>query len=209
MGLAGYYRRFIKNYGLISKPLTQLLKKEGYKWTNQATEAFTVLKIALTTSPVLALPSPEKMFVVETDASGGGIGAVLMQEGHPIAFISKALADKHQGLSVYEKELLAVVHAIKKWDHYLGPRKFLIRTDHGSLKYLLEKRITTTQQQKHIAKLFGYDLEISYKKGVDNGAADALSRLPMASLAAITLSTLVRLRQVGKLIHISNFWLQN
>lgn len=189
LGLARYYRRFIKNYGLISKPFTELLRKDNFIWTEAATLAFGELKSALTSAPVLALPSPDREFVVETDASDGGMGTILMQDQHPIAYISKALAKKHQSLSVYEKELMAVVHAVKKWDHYLGHRKFQIRTNHRSLKFLLEQRITTTHQQKYIAKLFGYDFEISYKKGSENRAADALSRLPMVDLVVLTFST--------------------
>lgn len=90
---------------------------------------------------------------------------------------------------MHEKELLAVVHAVKKWDHYLAHRRFVIRTYHRSLKFLLEQRITTSHQQKYIAKLLGYDFEITYKKGKDNTAADALSRVPAASLNALLVST--------------------
>lgn len=106
-----------------------------------------------------------------------------------MAYISNALANKHLGMSVYEKELLAIVHAVKRWHHYLCSRKFLNKTDHRSLKYMLEQRISTTQQQKYMAKLFGYDFDISYKLGSENVAADALSRLPMAELAALIVSS--------------------
>lgn len=92
LGLAGYYRRFIRSYGMLSKPLTDLLRKDSFMWSEEAAAAFKNLKHALTTSPVLALPSPNKEFVVETDACGQGIGAILMPEGHLVAYISKALA---------------------------------------------------------------------------------------------------------------------
>lgn len=129
---------------------------------------------------------------METDACDAGIGAVLQQEGHPIAFISKALAPKHLGMSVYEKELLAIVYAVKKWHHYLCFKKFLIKIDHKSLKYMMEQRITATQQQKYMAKLFRYDFEITYKQGKDNIVADELSKLPAAEVTASTVSTPVR-----------------
>ena len=136
-------------------------------------------------APVLALPNFSKLFIVEADASGNGLGAVLMQEGHPIAFYSKAISERALGRSTYEKELMAIVHFILKWLSYLIGWRFRIRTDHRSLKYLLEQRITTIDQQRWIAKLMGFDYEIEYRPSCDNKAADALSRLH-GELAAIS-----------------------
>jgi len=119
LGLTGYYKKFVKNYGAISKPLTQLLKKDAFAWKEDATRAFRNLKQAMTQPPVLSLPDLNKSFMVETDASGSGIGAVLMQEGHPISFISKSLGPQQQALSTYEREMLAILHAVTKWRHYL------------------------------------------------------------------------------------------
>lgn len=189
LGLTGYYRRFIKDYGKISLPLTRLLKKDAFGWDELAENAFQQLKVAITSPPVLALPDYTKEFVIECDASGVGIGAVLMQQGHPIAFLSKALAPKHLGLSAYEKELLALVYAVQKWGHYLMGNHFIIRTDHLSLKYLLDQKITTLMQQKWLTKLLGYDYEIIHKSGYENRVADALSRQELANsthLAAIS-----------------------
>ena len=137
MGLAGYYRKFIKGYAMISKPLTDLLKVGEFKWTGTAQEAFVALKRALCQAPVLAVLDFSKTFIVETDASNGGIGAVLMQEGHPISFISRSLGPKWQQLSVYEKELLALVFAVQKCQQYLTGQQFIIKTDQKSLKWLL------------------------------------------------------------------------
>ena len=106
-------------------------------------------------APVLALLG----FVVETDALGVGIGAVLMQAGHPVAYFSKALSLKRQSLTTYERELMAV----KKWSPYLLGRYFIIRTDHFSLRYIMEQKITTPFQNKWLSKLMGFDYEISYK----------------------------------------------
>ncbi|GJW90865.1 retrovirus-related pol polyprotein from transposon 297 family protein [Tanacetum coccineum] len=92
LGLTGYYRRFIRHYAILSKPLTRLLKKNAFEWDESAQIAFTELKQAMTQTPVLALPNFQKTFTVETDASGLRIGAVLQQEGHPIAYLSKTLS---------------------------------------------------------------------------------------------------------------------
>ncbi|GJR39964.1 putative mitochondrial protein [Tanacetum coccineum] len=177
LGLTGYYRRFIKGYAILSQPLTSLLRKNAYQWSDAAQTAFDTLKKAMTQSPVLALPNFKTEFVVETDASGIGLGAVLQQGGHPIAYLSKTLVPKHQSLSTYEKELMAIILALEKWRGYLLDRHFKIKTDHFSLKYLLDQRLSTPFQTKWLPKLLGYDYEIIYKKGADNAAADALSRL--------------------------------
>jgi len=137
-GLTGYYRRFIKGYALISKALTDLLRKDGFAWNPEAALSFQKLKTALMTTPVLALADFDQPFEIGTGASSYGIGAVLQQRGHPIAFISKKLGPRWQQLSVYEKELLAIVFAVKNWEQYLLGRAFLIKTDKKSLKHLLE-----------------------------------------------------------------------
>ncbi|KAL0318287.1 UNVERIFIED_CONTAM: Retrovirus-related Pol polyprotein from transposon.6 [Sesamum angustifolium] len=176
LGLTGYYRKFIKGYGIISKPLTTLLKKEGFLWNEEAEVAFNKLKEVMCTAPVLALPDFTKPFVVETDACGRGIGVVLMQEGRPIANLSKALATKNLGLSTYGKEFLALLLAVTKWKHYLQGHHFIIRTDQKSLKHILDQRVDSVLQHKWITKLLGLSYEIQYKKGHENRAADALSR---------------------------------
>lgn len=109
LGLTGYYRKFVRNYGILAKPLTQLLKKSVFCWSDQAHKAFLALKSAMVSTPVLALPNFSEQFTIETDACGDGIGAVLMQKGQPVAFLSKALGEKHKHLSIYEKEFLALM----------------------------------------------------------------------------------------------------
>jgi hypothetical protein len=176
LGLTGYYRKFIKGYGSIASPLTPMLKKNSFGWNTAAHEAFQALKVAVTRTPVLALPYFSQPFVIECDASGMGIGAVLMQNRRPIAFLSKALKGKALHMSTYEKELFALVTAVQKWMPYLLGRPFVVRTDQQSLKFLLEQKVGTPSQQKWVTKLLGYDFTVEYKKGVDNRVADALSR---------------------------------
>lgn len=166
----------MKGYGTIARPFTYLIKKGNFIWDEVATQAIEELKKLITSTPILALPDYTKEFIVKTDASADDIGAILTQEGRPIAFHSKGLSSKNKALSVYERELLALVSSVQKWRPYLLGRHFTIKTDHHSLKYLLEKRITTPSQQKWLVKLLGYDYTISYKKGKENTVADALSR---------------------------------
>lgn len=186
LGLAGYYRRFVRHFGIISRPLTELLKKGVvFWWTFAHEESFQALKTALTTAPVLALPNFAKTFVVETDASDGCIGAVLMQDQHPIAFLSQTLDPKLCALSTYEKESLALLMAVDRWRPYLLTSEFLIRTDHRTLACLDEQRLTTPWQQKAMTKMMGLQYRIEYRKGTLNQATDALSRRPEAAVFAI------------------------
>ena len=137
LGLAGYYRKFIEHYGIIAKPLTELLKKHvQFIWTPAPQRAFETLQHALMAAPVLALPDFNHTFDIHTDASGVGIGAVLSQKGHPIAYLSKGLSPRAQALSTYEKECLAVIMAVEKWKSYLQHKEFIIYTDHKSLIHL-------------------------------------------------------------------------
>lgn len=177
LGLTGYYWKFICGYGTIAAPLTQLLKKDNFKWTDDAKTAFQSLKTAMVQALVLALPDFTKKFVIEADTLGKGLGAVLMQDDKPITFFNKAISQRALGRSTYEKELMAIVHSVLKWRSYLTGWQFQVRTDHCSLKYLLKQRITTLDQQRWIVKLMGFDYEIVYRPGRENKAADALSRL--------------------------------
>ena len=119
LGLTGYYRRFVMNYGSVAAPLTQLLKKEAYEWTVAAAETFENLKMATMTLPILALPDFSLPFEIETDASGYGVGAVLIQNHRPIAYFSQTLAMRDRAKPVYERELMAVVLAVQRCRPYL------------------------------------------------------------------------------------------
>ena len=183
LGLTGYYRRFVKHYGLITKPLTSILRLKQFTWTETAQKAFETVKQVMTTTPVLQLPDFQDTFTIETDACQDGIGAVLMQKGKPVAYLSKALGEKHKGLSIYEKEFLALIMAVEKWRHYLERNEFIILTDHKSLTYLKEQNLHSEMQRKAMTRLMGLHFKIIYRQGKDNAAADALSR--MAHLLAI------------------------
>ena len=178
LGLTGYYRHFIKGYDVIAKPLTDLLKKGAFQWTDKTQTTFVHLKEAIMTAPVLTLPNFDLTFVVESDASHESIGAVLSQGNKPIAYFSKGLGPKHQVLSVYEKEMMVVLVIVKKWNAYLTDKHFQIKIDHYSLKFLLDQKANTPAQQAWIIKMIGYDYEVIFRKGSTNVVADALSKLP-------------------------------
>jgi len=162
LGLIGYYRKFVRQYSVLTRPLTNLLKKGQFVWDDNAESAFIALKQAMTTTPTLAMPNFNDSFTINIDASGEGIGAVLLQQGKPVAFMSRALGVTKLSWSTYAKKMLAIIEAIRLWRPYLLGNKFYIQTDHRILKYLLEQRIITLKQQKWIAKLLGYDYEILY-----------------------------------------------
>jgi hypothetical protein len=124
----------------------------------------------------LALPNFAQPFVIECDASGVGVGAVLMQNNKLIAYLSKALKGRALLMSTYEKELFALVTAIQMWRPYLLGQSFIVKIDQQSLKFLLEQKVGTPFQQKWITKLLGYDFLVKYKKGSENRVANALSR---------------------------------
>lgn len=156
LGLAGNYRKFVRNFGIIARPLNDLLKKGVlFVWTHIHEVPFNTLKQPLTTAPVLALPNFTKPFVIETDASNMGVGYVLLQGGHPLAFVSKTLGVRNQGLSTYEKEFLAILLVVDKWRQYLQHAEFTIYSDHRSLSHLSEQRLTTPWQQRVFSKLLG------------------------------------------------------
>ena len=141
-------------------------------------EAFEKLKMAMMTSPNLALPNFTLPFKIETDTSGYGIGDVLTQNNRPIPYFSHTLAMGDRAKPVYERELMAVVYTNQRWKPYLLGRRFVVKTDQRSLKFLLEQRVIQPQHQRWMAKLLGYNFDVVYKPGLENKAADALSRVP-------------------------------
>lgn len=130
----------------------------------------------MTSAPVLAMPNFKIPFMLETDASGSGIGAVLSQDKHPIAYFSKKLSPRMQQQSAYTREFYAITTALAKFRHYLLGHKFIIKTDQKSLKEFLDQSLLTPEQQQWLPKFLGYDFTIQYIPGKENVPADALSR---------------------------------
>jgi hypothetical protein len=176
LGLAGYYRKFIRDFGIIAAPLTRLLQRDAFAWDDEADAAFLSLKGALTMGLVLQMPNFDRVFTVDSDASGAGFGAVLHQGAGPLAFFSRLFAARHLKLAAYERELVGLVQAVRHWRPYLWGCHFIVQTDHYSLKYLLDQRLSTVPQHQWVNKLFGFDFAVEYHPGRLNTVADALSR---------------------------------
>ena len=133
---AQFYRRFVKNFSSLAAPLTTLLKGSQFVWSALADQAFQQIKIALLSAPVLRLPDFDKLFDVATDASSSGIRAVLSQDLHPVSYFSEKLSDPKSRYTNYDRELYAVVQALKYWRHYLLHREFTLYNDNEALRFL-------------------------------------------------------------------------
>lgn len=183
LGLTGYYRRFIKDYAKIALPLTEVLKKDApLIWTVSMSESAQKLKRALTEAPVLRLPDLTLSFTLTTDASKHAVGAVLSQDdgngSRPVAYESRKLSPPERNYPTHEQEMLAVIYALKKWKHYLLPKKFTLETDHLPLKYYRTQPKQNSRQIRWFQFLDEFDFDIVYKPGSQNKVADALSRRP-------------------------------
>ena len=183
MGLVGYYGRFIQNFAALAEPLCQMTTKkapEEVEWTPNAELAFESLKEALFSAPVLTNPNYTEPFILQTDASGKGLGAVLTQrtdgEEHPIGFISRKLTPAESRYSTIEKEALAIKWAISKFHYFLAGRHFFVETDHDPLRWLHVMSNQNEKLARWILALQAYDFTISSRPGVANANADALSR---------------------------------
>ena len=188
LGLANYYRRFIKNFAKIAAPLTDLTKK-GIKFllSFKARQAFSKLKKALTSAPVLVMFDPNKQVTIETDASDYAIGGVLSQPDdkgklRPIAYFSEKLGGPELNYPIYDKEFMAIYTALSKqhWRHYCEGSKFPVNilTDHKNITYFMTTQELSRRQIKYYERLSEFKLIIKHCKGTDNGRADALSRRP-------------------------------
>ena len=187
LGLASYYRRFIKNFAKIAEPLRELTQKNvAFHWTESREAAMTTLKEKLTTAPVLAFPSFDRPFTVETDASISGVGAVLIQyqedqKLHPVAYASRSLSAAERNYSITELETLAVVWALSRFHPYLYGQSVTVVTDHAAVRAILETPSPSGKHARWWTRVYGSglkDIKIVYRAGRLNCAADALSRSP-------------------------------
>ena len=186
LGLAGYYRKFIQDFSRIASPMTRLLKKGvKFDWDAKCEESFQILKEKLTTSPVLTLPSEHGGFEVYADASGTGLGCVLMQHGKVIAYASRQLKNHEKNYPTHDLELAAVVFALKIWRHYLYGEQFEVFSDHKSLKYLFSQKELNMRQRRWLEFIKDYEFTLSYHPGKANIVADALSRKTRDTLASL------------------------
>ena len=182
--LAGYYRRFVRGFSIIVSPLTKLLRKGiKFEWTDKCHNSFEQLKGMLVEAPILMQPISGKEYTLYSDASGIGLGCVLMQDGKVVAYASKQLKPHEQNYPTHDLELAAVVFALKIWQHYLYREKCRIYTDHKSLKYFLTQKELNLRQRRWLELFKDYDCIIDYHPGKANVVANTLSQKTMATMS--------------------------
>ncbi|MCW2743449.1 MAG: uncharacterized protein JWR45_3871 [Blastococcus sp.] len=205
LGLAGYYRKFVRHFSHIASPLSELTSATvQWHWGAEQQRAFEQLKHAVTTAPVLALPDEHLPFVIRTDASGFALGAELLQDQgrglQPIAYHSQKMTPAERNYPVHEQELLAVISALKEWRHYVFGKEFKVVTDHQSLRYLGTQPNLSPRQVRWMEFLQQFEpFVIEYQPGKGNVVADALSRRSdhnLATLHATSATTSALLQQV-------------
>jgi len=184
LGLVGFYRKFVPNFAAVAVPLTDLTKKglpNSISWGTSQEKAFNTLKGMLVRSPILKLPELDEPFVLRTDASDVGLGAILLQEQDgdqlPVAYASRKLLPREQNYAVIEKECLAVVWGINKFHRYLFGKQFVLETDHQPLIYLNKAKVANARLMRWALQLQPYRFRIEAIRGRDNVGADYLSRL--------------------------------
>ncbi|KAA3474333.1 reverse transcriptase [Gossypium australe] len=178
LGLASYYRRFVKGFSMIVTPMTRLLQKNvKFDWTEKCQQSFEKLKAMLTEAPVLVKPESRKEFMIYSDASLNGLGCVLMQEGQ--------LKPYEKNYPAHDLELAAIGFALKIWRHHLYREKCQIFTDHKSLKYLMTQKELNLRQRRWLELIKDYELVIDYHSGKANVVTDALSRKSLFALRAL------------------------
>jgi hypothetical protein len=178
LGLASYYRKFIKNFVKIAAPLTNLLKKSivTYEWEEACDEAFKALKGILVKAPVLKLPDFDKELEIHSDASDFVIGRVIVQERRPMAFESEKLNETERRWPTHEKEMWVVIHCLKTWGHYIGSKDVVVWIDNVTLKYFATQPKLSSKQVKWQDTLALFNVDIQHKPRKENIVSDALRR---------------------------------
>ena len=204
LGLCSYYRRYVKNFADIARPLHKASETTTpFKWTPEAQDAFDKLKACLTTTPILAFPSMKEPFILYTDASLSAMGAVLaqVQDGkeRAICYASKALSRSQMNYSATKRELLVVVHFTRHFKHYLLGRKFILRTDHSALRWLHNFKDPDGLVARWLEKLAQFDYEVEHRPGKSIGHADGLSRIPTKPVLLVSEEpNVARIEQTGE-----------
>eukprot|EP00253_Pinus_taeda_P029193 PITA_29193 len=177
-GLASFYRKFIKNFSKINAPIIETIKKDKqpFKWIVEAERNFQLLKKKITEKPVLVLPDFNKTFQVKCDASVEAIGGVLSQEDRPIAYFSEKLNDAKKKYSSYDKEFYAVVQALKKWQHYLMSKEFILYSDNHALQFIMQQPKLSQGHATWVEYLQSFHFVLKHITGQSNKVAHALSR---------------------------------
>ena len=184
LGLSQYYRRFQKNFSNISRPLYDLTKKDAeWIWSDECEKSFQTLKTNLITAPILAFPNPNRPYLITCDASTTGLGFILSQKDENgiervISYSGRALRKAEKNYSITELEALSVIAAFKQFHPYIYGNFVTLRTDHKALQYIYKNKTSKGRLMRWVLELMNYDYEIEHKPGINNEAADALSRLP-------------------------------
>src|SRR6266404_754636 len=185
LGFINFYRRFIRDFSNLARPLNALLQKDvQWRWTSVEHDCFLLLQRCLCSSPVLVFPDPTRPYLVEADSSSYATGAVLSQmrdddKWHPVAYISKSLSPAERNYDIYDKEMLAVIRALQQWRHYLegATHPVQILTDHKNLEYFMTAQKLNRRQARWSVFLSRFDLRLQHRPGKSSAKPDLLSRL--------------------------------
>jgi hypothetical protein len=185
-------------------PITECMKAGKFSWSEEAKEAFGLIKLKLTTTPLLVLPDFEVPFELHCDASKVGIGAVLSQGGKPVAFFSEKLSGSRLNYSTYYKEFYALVQSLRHWSSYLAYNDFILYLDHEALKHLNSQDKLSSRHAKWAAYVKQFSFTIKHKAGALNRVANALSR--KSSLLVIMTNEVFGFDFIKELLHTDSFF---
>ena len=199
LGLAGYYRRFIKDFSRLATPMMRLTRKEvKFEWNDSCEKAFQELKRRLTSAPILIVPKRGYRYTMYCDASKDELGCVLMQSRRVVFYSSQQLKNHEQNYPTHDMELATIVFALKVWHHYLYNERFEGFSDHKSLKYIFTQLDLNMRQHRWMEYLKDYDFTLHYHPSKENVVVDALSRKSRGVLASVASHEWKMLKTVGQ-----------